>query len=52
MTWRISSLLPRKKKARFSKPTSDDHRKEITKGFVPKNTQKNTVWGVNVFLEW
>ena len=45
--------LSMKKKSRFSKPTSDDRMKEISKGYVSKNTQKNTAWGVNVhvFLE-
>ena len=40
------------KKSRFSVPVSDSRMKEITKGYVPQNTKKNTAWGVNVFVEW
>ena len=31
---------------------SDEKLAELSKGFVPDNTRKNTNWAMNVFLEW
>ena len=41
-----------KKKRRFKEPASEEEMKVISKGFVPKNTQKSTAWAYNVFVEW
>ena len=41
-----------KNKSRFSASVSDDRMREIAKGSVPLNTNKNTAWAVNIFLEW
>ena len=42
----------KKKKDRFRPPISEDELAEISKGFVPPNTKKNSDWGMRVFLEW
>ena len=39
-------------KKRFKPPSSDDEIATLSKGFVPPNTEKNTVWAVRVFSEW
>ena len=40
------------RRRRFKSPSSDKEIKEISKGFVPLNTHKNTNWACNMFLEW
>ena len=40
------------RRRRFKSPFSDKEIEEISKGFVPLNTRKNTNWACNVFLEW
>ena len=32
--------------------SSEQDLEKIVKGFVPPNTQKNTGWACNVFLQW
>ena len=48
----MEDFQPPKKKPRFKIPVTDQQMEEINKGYVPRNTQKNTAWGLNVFLEW
>ena len=40
------------KKARFEHSVSDDELQELSKGFIPKNTDTNTKWAVKNFTEW
>jgi len=35
-----------------NKVTSDSELKEISKGFVPKNTEQNTIWCLCNFQSW
>lgn len=37
---------------RFKESTTDEEVKNLTKGYIPDNTQKNTAWAVKVFSEW
>ena len=37
---------------RFAKPKTGDEVADITKGYVPPNTAKNTTWALRVFEEW
>ena len=43
---------PVRKKRRFKSPTKDYEIAVLSKGVVPKNTEKNTQWAVRVFEEW
>lgn len=49
---------PPKKKAKvginkhFAEAKGADEVAEITKGYVPLNTAKNTTWAMRVFKEW
>ena len=45
-----SSVTP--SEGRFKAPTSNEEMAEISKGYVPHNTQKNTDWALRVFTEW
>ena len=45
-----SSTTP--SKGRFKAPTSNEEMAVISKGYVPRNTQKNTDWAMRVFTEW
>ena len=38
--------------SRFKPPSSDEEMLAVSKGFVPKNTQKSTTRALNVFIEW
>ena len=51
----LADFEPPKKKTnykRFKQPTDDKEMLEISKGYIPPNTQKNTSWAINVFDEW
>jgi hypothetical protein len=37
---------------RFQVPTDEEDIKEISKGFVPENTKKNTMWACRAYEEW
>ena len=50
-----SLSLQRKSKAndvRFKEVVSSTELEELSEGFTPKNTAKNTTWAVHVFQEW
>ena len=38
--------------ARFNEPTTDQEIAVLSKGFVPKNTQRNNTWALKLFQEW
>jgi hypothetical protein len=38
--------------ARFKEPTTDQEIAVLSKGFVPKNTQRNNTWALKLFQEW
>ena len=44
-------FVPLKKKRRFE-VVSEDKLDTLKKGFVPKNTSKQTDWAVRVFKDW
>ena len=45
-------VLPKKKKARFNTVSTNSEIEEISKGYVPVNTKRNTSWSMKVFSEW
>ena len=50
----LEDFQPLRKKPRFKAPLADDEMANVSKGFVPPNTRKNTTWAVrvHVFTEW
>ena len=45
-------MEPVNKKARFAEAKSAEEIADLTKGYVPPNTSKNTSWAVKVFNDW
>ncbi len=45
-------LSARKGKQRFGQMVSSEELESISKGFVPKNTKKNTKWALSTFKQW
>ena len=37
---------------RFSEVTTDEELADLSKGYVPPNTEKNTGWAMRVFEQW
>ena len=48
----LEDFQPLRKKPRFKAPLTDDEMANVSKGFVPPNTRKNTTWAMRVFIEW
>ena len=40
------------KKTSFKHPVKEEKILELSKGFVPANTKKNTTWAYKVFSDW
>ena len=40
------------KKTRFKHPVKDEEILELSKGFVPANMEKNTMWAFKVFSDY
>ena len=40
------------KKTRFKHPVKEEEIVELSKGIVPANTKKNTMWVYKVFSDW
>ena len=38
--------------SRFETPTTSDQLQQLSKGVVPKNTQKNDAWALKTFIDW
>ena len=45
-------VLPKEKNARFNIISTNSEIEEISKGYVPVNTKRNTSWSMKVFSEW
>jgi hypothetical protein len=45
-------IKPLKRVRRFKAPTSSEEMAVLNKGFVNKNTSKNTQWAMKLFYEW
>ena len=43
-------VLPKEKKARFNTISTNSEIEEISKGYVPVNTKRNTSWLMKVFF--
>ena len=48
----MEDFRPPKKRSRFGRPTTSEELEKSSKGFLPKNTEKNDLWAMRVFQEW
>ena len=49
---RLKLSASSKGKERFTEMVLSEELETISKGFVPKNTEKNTKWAISTFKQW